>query len=191
MEPVLQIVTFLMTDVVESSPLWEQDPAAMGLAAARHDELASGIVGAHGGRLVKPRGEGDSLFIVFSDPRDAVRCAAELRDAMEREPWPTRSALRIRAAVNTGPIEARAGDYYGSASRPSAGPPRNPFLHVRRLDREDDCRLHVRITELVGTLAKRWTVRMEDHWSDIHLAHRPGGTEADRHSYPQRAECGL
>jgi len=115
MEPVLQIVTFLMTDVVESSPLWEQDPTAMGLAAARHDELASGIVGAHGGRLVKPRGEGDSLFIVFSDPRDAVRCAAELRDAMEKEPWPTRSALRIRAAVNTGPIEARAGDYYGSA----------------------------------------------------------------------------
>jgi hypothetical protein len=88
-------LTFLMTDVEESTRLWEQDPAAVATALKRHDELAAEIVGARRGRLVKPRGDGDSLLVVFAQSADAVGCAVALQQGLRGVTWPQGAALRV------------------------------------------------------------------------------------------------
>jgi class 3 adenylate cyclase len=65
-------VTFLLTDIEGSTRLWLQHPDAMRGALVRHDALAATLIARHDGILVKHRGEGDSLFAVFSRAIDAT-----------------------------------------------------------------------------------------------------------------------
>ena len=67
-------VTFLFTDIEGSTRLWEEQPDAMRLALARHDQIASSVIREFAGVTVKSRGEGDSLFVVFADPADGGTC---------------------------------------------------------------------------------------------------------------------
>lgn len=106
-------VTFLLSDLEDSSRLWEQQRVAMREALARHDALAQEVVAAHDGALVKPRGEGDSLFCAFARAADAVAAAAALQRAFCREPWPSETCLSMRIALHTGEADWRDGDYYG------------------------------------------------------------------------------
>ncbi|HLN15206.1 MAG TPA: alpha/beta fold hydrolase [Acidimicrobiales bacterium] len=107
------VVTFLLTDVVGSTQLWETAPAAMNVALARHDRLVEELVRTHDGRLLKARGEGDSTFSVFGLPSQAVRAARAIQEALGVEPWPERSPITIRIALHTGQATEREGDYYG------------------------------------------------------------------------------
>jgi predicted ATPase/class 3 adenylate cyclase len=108
-------VTFLFTDVEGSTRLWEQHPQAMRLALARHDTLIEERVEQHGGVLVRPRGEGDSRFAVFSRASNAVAAASAIQQALHAEPWPVETPLQVRLALHTGEADLREGDYYGSA----------------------------------------------------------------------------
>jgi len=56
------VVTFLLTDIVNSTRLWETHPGEMAEALARHNEVMAEAVADHGGTLLKTRGEGDSTF---------------------------------------------------------------------------------------------------------------------------------
>lgn len=107
--------TFLFTDVEKSTQLWESYPNEMPAALARHDSLAEEIILRHGGRLVKSRGEGDSLFAVFYQASKAVRAACDLQIAFTREIWPTADPLKVRIAIHTGEAQGRGDDYYGPA----------------------------------------------------------------------------
>ena len=55
-------------------------PDAMAASLALHDELIERAAEAHGGRLLKTKGEGDSTLSVFPRASDAVharrRCAS-------------------------------------------------------------------------------------------------------------------
>jgi predicted ATPase/class 3 adenylate cyclase/DNA-binding CsgD family transcriptional regulator len=108
-------ITFLLTDIAGSTWLWERAPAAMRQALARHDALAEAAVIEHGGSLVRPRGEGDSRFAVFTRASDAVAAAHVLQRALYAEPWPTPTPLRVRLALHTGEAEFCAEDYYSPA----------------------------------------------------------------------------
>src|SRR5690349_21352965 len=108
-------VTFLLTDIEGSTALWERQPELMRLALARHDDLVSTTVADHGGRIIKSRGEGDSVFAVFDRASDAVMAACQLQQALLAEPWPTDLPPRLRIALHTGEAELRDGDYYGPA----------------------------------------------------------------------------
>ena len=59
-------VTFLLTDVVGSTALWEQATEQMRGALVRHDQLFEAAIVQHGGVPIRPRGEGDSRFAVFA-----------------------------------------------------------------------------------------------------------------------------
>jgi len=109
------IVTFLMTDVVESTPLWLQSRASMYQAMRRHDQVLTAAIGAHGGTVLKERGEGDSFFAVFPRATDAVVAAVEAQRAVQAEPWPDRLSLRVRMALLTGEADALDRDYRSPA----------------------------------------------------------------------------
>ena len=107
-------VTFLFTDIEGSTRLWEGQPDAMRQALARHDALVDACVEQHAGAVVRPRGEGDSRFAVFTRASDAVAAACALQQALFSEPWPTPTPLRVRMALHTGEADLREGDYYGT-----------------------------------------------------------------------------
>jgi predicted ATPase/class 3 adenylate cyclase len=107
------VVTFLLTDIEGSTPLWETHAAAMSVALARHEALVTEVVASCGGRLIKSRGEGDSTLSVFVRATDAVAAALALQQVLAGELWPEGIALPTRAALHSGEAELRAGDYYG------------------------------------------------------------------------------
>jgi predicted ATPase/class 3 adenylate cyclase len=106
-------ITFLFTDIENSSLIWDQNQASMRAAMLRHDALIDSIVENVDGILVRPRGEGDSRFAVFSKASDAVAAAVDIQRQFYQEPWPTASPLRVRIGMNTGEADLREGDYYG------------------------------------------------------------------------------
>jgi predicted ATPase/class 3 adenylate cyclase len=108
-------VTFLFTDIEGSTRAWSRDARAMASASVRHDKLIEQAVVEHGGRLVRPRGEGDSRFAVFARASDAVSAAVAAQRALVKETWSSAEPLRVRMAVHTGEADLRLGDYYGPA----------------------------------------------------------------------------
>ena len=109
------IVTFLMTDVVESTPLWLASRGSMYQTMRRHDQLLTSAIEANAGIVLKERGEGDSFFAVFPRATDAVVAAVEAQRAIQSEPWPDRIALSVRMAVLTGEADAQDRDYRSPA----------------------------------------------------------------------------
>src|SRR5215207_927695 len=108
-------VTFLLTDVEGSTALWEQAPAEMRAALARHDALFDQAVEAHGGVHIRPRGEGDSRFAVFASATDSIAAAVSIQRACAAEPWPTPRPIEVRIGLHTSEADPREGDYYGAA----------------------------------------------------------------------------
>ena len=68
-----------------------------------------------GGEIVRPRGEGDSHFVVFPRPSAAVRAAAALQRSLRNAAWPDGVEFRVRIAIHAGEIQRRNGDYAGVA----------------------------------------------------------------------------
>ena len=106
-------VTFLFTDLEVSTRLWDQEPDAMRAALARHDEILRDGVAAHGGQVVK--GRGDGVHAVFATADAAVRAAIDCEFAMVAESWAVSEPLRARIGIHTGVAELRDRDYFGSA----------------------------------------------------------------------------
>jgi DNA-binding SARP family transcriptional activator len=109
------VVTFLLTDIVESSALWEKEPTAMAAALERHDALAAEVVAAAGGTLLKSKLEGDATVSVFARATAGSLAAIALRAAIADEEWPAGAAPTVRMALHTGEAFERAGDYFGPA----------------------------------------------------------------------------
>ena len=63
-------LTFLFTDLENSTQLWERAPDAMRTALAQHDELLRRVIEDHAGRVVKDTGDG--VMAVFASPIEAV-----------------------------------------------------------------------------------------------------------------------
>src|SRR5262245_53408672 len=95
-------VTFLFTDIEGSTKLWEKYPEEARAALVRHDRIIEESVGKNDGEVVRPRGEGDSRFAVFTRATDAVSAASALQKALYTEAWPAPASLKVRVALHTG-----------------------------------------------------------------------------------------
>ena len=104
-------VTFLFTDVVGSTKLWDAHPGLMRAALRRHDEIIRAAVEPGRGYIFSTAG--DSFAAAFWSAEEALSAAAEIHDALAIECWPPPTCLSVRAAVHTGVAEERDGDYYG------------------------------------------------------------------------------
>jgi predicted ATPase/class 3 adenylate cyclase len=106
-------VTFLFTDVENSTALWEAHPESMGRALARHDHLLRTAIGSHGGVVFATGGDG--LAAAFGRAGDAVEAALEAQSSLAAASWPPPVDLRVRMGLHTGEAEERDGDYFGPA----------------------------------------------------------------------------
>ena len=108
------VITYMFTDVEGSTPLWQKYPNDMRTVMARHDSLGISAVEANGGTVVRPRGEGDSIFAVFLRATDGVGAACGAQQLLSRESWPEGIAINVRMALHSGESELREHDYYGN-----------------------------------------------------------------------------
>jgi predicted ATPase len=95
-------VTFLFTDIEESTARWESDPAEMRAALAAHDDVLRAVIEAEGGWLFKHTGDG--VCAAFASPRAAVAAAIAGQRSLE---------LPVRMGIATGESEQRGDDYFG------------------------------------------------------------------------------
>ena len=109
------VVTFSLTDIEGSTGLWEAHPDVMAGVIVRHYELAAEIAEAHGGRMPRSQGEGDSSLTAFARATDAVEGALAFQQAVTEEPWPEGIELRLRTGLHTGEAQVEHGDYFGAA----------------------------------------------------------------------------
>jgi predicted ATPase/class 3 adenylate cyclase len=109
---VTRAVTHLFSDVESSTRLWEQHPAAMQGAMARHDALCREQVVRYGGRIIKMTGDG--IHAVFLDSAAGVEAAVALQQALlglqAQEP-----RIRVRVGLHRGIDVYRDGDFFGTA----------------------------------------------------------------------------
>lgn len=105
-------VTFLLTDLVGSTRLWQDDPTAMSEAVAEHERIIRDTLGRW--NAYEFGTAGDSFAAAFSSAVDAVNCAAEIQQRLSSHDW---GAVRLaaRVGVHTGQADERDGRYFGSA----------------------------------------------------------------------------
>ncbi|MFL7871259.1 MAG: adenylate/guanylate cyclase domain-containing protein [Anaerolineales bacterium] len=110
-------VTFLFTDIENSTPMWEKYPEAMKSALAKHDSILKEAIESNSGQIIKTTGDG--VHAVFSTAIDAVKASLDAQREFQTSEAPTNSetsdvSLRVRMGIHTGEAELRDGDYYGS-----------------------------------------------------------------------------
>jgi predicted ATPase/class 3 adenylate cyclase len=104
-------VTFVFTDIVGSTRLWEKHPEQMRAAVQRHDELMRAAFLAAGGHVFKT--VGDAFCVAFAEPSAALTATAVVQRTLAVEPWGVVGALEVRIGTHTGTAEMRDGDYFG------------------------------------------------------------------------------
>jgi predicted ATPase/class 3 adenylate cyclase len=77
----------------------------------RHRELLRAAFGAHDG--YEQSTEGDSFFVIFRRPLDAIAAAVDGERAIESETWPDGLEVHVRIGIHTGEIESVGSDVIG------------------------------------------------------------------------------
>jgi DNA-binding NarL/FixJ family response regulator/class 3 adenylate cyclase len=106
-------VTFLFTDIEGSTALLRQLHERYGEVLAEQQQLLRTAAEEAGGLEVDT--QGDSSFIVFRNPREAVRAAVAGQLALASHPWPEEVKLRVRMGIHTGEASVVADRYVGLA----------------------------------------------------------------------------
>ncbi len=95
-------VTFLVTDIEQSTRRWEEEPETMRTALAKHDATLRDAIERHGGWMFKHTGDG--VLAAFALAKPAIAAAIEAQRALE---------LPVRMGVLTGEAEPHGDDYFG------------------------------------------------------------------------------
>ena len=111
-------VTFVFTDIEGSTRLIRNLGDSYASALDRHREILREAWRRHDGHEVDT--EGDSFFVVFDAPADAIVACADGQLALGAEPWPTGSPLRVRMGVHSGVAIPHERDYVAYAVHQAA-----------------------------------------------------------------------
>jgi DNA-binding NarL/FixJ family response regulator/class 3 adenylate cyclase len=104
-------VTFLFTDVEDSTGLVRDLREAYGSVIADHRRLVRGAVEKRGGYEIDCRG--DEFFLVFARPDAAVETADAIQRQHEAHGWPGERPVRVRMGIHTGAPAVEEDDYVG------------------------------------------------------------------------------
>ncbi len=107
------VVTILFTDLVGSTELL----GALGEDGAErlrreHFRLLRDAAAERGGEEIKTIG--DSLMVAFTSPAEAVACAVDMQQAIDRHNRTGAQPLAVRIGINSGEATVEEGDYFGT-----------------------------------------------------------------------------
>ena len=105
------VVTFLFTDIENSSGWWEERPTEMRTGLAAHDALVADVVTTHGGAIVKHMGDG--CWAAFGSASSAAAAAIDFQRRHQSSTSPSGLPLKIRIGLHTGEVEPTGQDYFG------------------------------------------------------------------------------
>ena len=105
------VVTFLFTDIANSSGWWETHPAEMRRALAAHDALIVEVVASYGGAVVKHLGDG--CWAAFRSATNAATAAIEFQRRHQAAASASELHLDIRIGLHAGEVAPTGGDYFG------------------------------------------------------------------------------
>jgi len=102
-------VTFLFSDIADSTRLWEEMPAEMAKALEIHDGIVRGTIEQHGGYVFATGGDG--FCAAFSTAPDAAEAAVEIQHKLlaDQDAVP----FGVRIGLHTGEATERNRDYFG------------------------------------------------------------------------------
>lgn len=104
-------VTFLSTDIVQSTELLGRLRERYGSILSEHRQLLRRAVARQRGYVIDSRA--DELFAVFTQPAAAVRAAVEAQRELAREPWSSQLGVKVRMGIHSGQPDFLEGAYVG------------------------------------------------------------------------------
>jgi DNA-binding NarL/FixJ family response regulator/class 3 adenylate cyclase len=106
-------VTFLFSDVEGSTELLRRLREGYAEVMADHERLLRSAFQDCGGHEINT--QGDSFFVAFRKPKDAVSAAVRAQRSVARHPWPEDNELRVRVGIHTGEATVAGDRYVGLA----------------------------------------------------------------------------
>jgi DNA-binding NarL/FixJ family response regulator/class 3 adenylate cyclase len=106
-------VTFLFSDVEGSTALLRRLRDGYSAVMGDHERLLRAAWSDAGGRELDA--DGDSFFVVFRRPRQAVDAAVAAQRAVASHAWPDGVDLRVRIGIHTGEATPAGDQYVGLA----------------------------------------------------------------------------
>jgi DNA-binding NarL/FixJ family response regulator/class 3 adenylate cyclase len=106
-------VTFLFSDVEGSTALLRRLREGYRDVMARHEELMRDAWADAAGRELD--NDGDSFFVAFARPRQAVEAAVAAQRSVAAHAWPEGVELRVRIGIHTGEATLAGDQYVGLA----------------------------------------------------------------------------
>jgi DNA-binding NarL/FixJ family response regulator/class 3 adenylate cyclase len=104
-------VTFLFTDIESSTVLLRRLRDAYGDVLATHGRLLRQAFEDAGGQEIDT--QGDSFFVAFRRPKDAVLAAVLAQQALSSEQWPEGADVSVRMGIHTGDASLASDRYLG------------------------------------------------------------------------------
>ena len=102
-------VTFLFTDIEDSTRRWEEDPSDMADALRVHDAILRGAIERHAGYVFGTGGDG--FCAAFSTAADAAAAALESQEELRDD---STVDFAVRMGLHTGEAIERDRNYFGS-----------------------------------------------------------------------------
>ncbi len=108
-----RLAAIFAADVAGYSRMMEQDEVGTLRTLTAHREIMDRLIVEHGGRIANTAG--DSVLAEFPSAVDAVRCAAQVQDALSRANQDVSEdrRLQFRIGVHVGDVMTRGGDLLG------------------------------------------------------------------------------
>jgi len=105
------LVTFLFSNIEDSTPLWEKQAEGMRVSLSQHHTILRKMIEAHGGKVFKV--VGDTLQAVFIEPRQALQAALAAQRRLRDSSWNETGPLQVRMGLHTGEADLNPeGDEY-------------------------------------------------------------------------------
>jgi predicted ATPase/DNA-binding CsgD family transcriptional regulator len=102
-------VTFLFTDIQDSTRLWDESPAEMAAAVQVHDAILRSAIHRHDGFIFATGGDG--FAAAFATPAGAATAAIESQRELAADP---NVPFTVRIGLHTGEAVERDRNYFGS-----------------------------------------------------------------------------